>query len=76
MITKTKTLISVDSQVLRDMKRICEIMGMKLSSLTEKLYMAFLESERRPSETIEQVIKKFEAEYSGQVKKSRKKKET
>jgi len=68
MITKTKINISVDKQVHKDIVKVCKAMGMKVSTFTDRLYRGFLASEKRPKETIDQLVKRIEKEYQGSLK--------
>lgn len=72
MTKKTKTLICVDTEILKVTKQICSAMGIQFSSFTENLYRAFLESEKLPYETMEQVVRKFQKEFRNKVKTKKK----
>lgn len=63
MITKTKINISVDNKVHEEIVQICKAMGMKVSSFTERLYVGFLMSEKKPGESIKGLVKRMEAEF-------------
>ena len=68
MITKTKTIISINKDVMKDARLLCSAMSMKLSTFTENLYKAFINSEKRPKESIEQLAARIKKEYESSVK--------
>lgn len=71
MITKTKTIISINTEVLKDTKLICAAMSMKMSTFTENLFKAFIASEKKPKETVPQLIERIKKEYQGKMKRDK-----